>query len=45
MLRSISNQTEIYFSELAQTTEYMIDFPIDLEPNGRAFGSKSTGKW
>ena len=28
---------------LDRSSEY--NFPIDLEPNGRPFGSKSTEKW
>ena len=33
---NLLNQTEIRL--------YLYNFPIDLEPNGRSFGSKSVGK-
>ena len=36
------------FSKYYQTklkSDCIYHFPIDLEPNGRPFGSKSVGKW
>ena len=31
--------------EIKPKSDCVYPFPIDLEPNGRPFGSKSIGKW